>query len=110
MNHARISAIAAEFVPFLKGDNDAIADDPRRWNEKLTSWSAEEAASVVAALITKAVNEAIEECREAVLEEGRTAEVAKDLGIDPASYLAGYQDGCVDCDEAIRGLLPGPLQ
>jgi len=61
MDQKRIFEIAAEFFPFLKGDNDAIAADPRRWGEKLESWSVEEATAIVAALINKAVNESLEE-------------------------------------------------
>ena len=66
MTPARVREIAAEFYMFLAGDNDSIAANPARWGEKLESWSAEEVAGVVAALITKAVNEELENAAIAV--------------------------------------------
>lgn len=44
--------------------------------------------------------------REACLDVSKDAEAAASLGdvrrYDRASYIAGYQDAAVDCDEAIR--------
>lgn len=71
MKQERITEIAAEFMPFLTGDNDAIADNPKRWHEEMTSWSGAEAAGVVAALIHKAVTEAVEECAKLIDRKGQ---------------------------------------
>ncbi len=106
MNQARIAEIAAEFIPFLKGDNDAIAADPRRWHEEMTSWSAEEAAAVVAALINKAVNESIEDCAKACDE--RAVFWGRDP-IDGEEHVYGYrQEESEWCAEAIRKLKSFP--
>lgn len=59
MTEERISEIASEFYPFLAQDNDEIANDPSRWHEELTSWSMNDIIGVVAALISKAVKEAM---------------------------------------------------
>lgn len=100
MDEKRVYEIAAEFIPFLKGDNDGIAADPRRWHEEMTSWSAEEASCVVAALIHKAVNEALEDAAKrfdampvnAIYEAKEAAAAVRSLILPPPQHSTRTED------------------